>query len=263
MAFWERPVTRASETSYLWASVFVVAVGDPENVQRRAPDDLHAYLQCNRVLGCGCALLETVWTSLLVHLCVQENYLVKTICWSKSIPGADCIKMLSYGRKKSEASLLVAREVEEAVEGPLEMVTKVDVEFTLTLSAPRDVLSDARKILLLNNPSGELPFLIPFKETEASLHFKCLAHCFESRNLRRKKCLGLDSPVQLASNPGSTDFWSCLRVWRKHVSGELPLFFFYVVSGLAIPSCTFWGRGSGSICYIFNRLWKHLLYSHI
>lgn len=85
--------------------------------------------------------------------------------------------MLSYGRKKSEASLLVAREVEEAVEGPLEMVTKVDVEFTLTLSAPRDVLSDARKILLLNNPSGELPFLIPFKETEASLHFKCLAHC--------------------------------------------------------------------------------------
>ena len=57
--------------------------------------------------------------------------------------------MLSYGRKKSEASLLVAKEV-EAVEGPLEMVTKVDVEFTLTLSAPREVLSDARKILLLN-----------------------------------------------------------------------------------------------------------------
>ena len=42
-----------------------------------------------------------------------------------------------------------SQEVEAAAEGPLKMVTKADVKFTLTVSALREVLSDAKKILLL------------------------------------------------------------------------------------------------------------------
>lgn len=54
-------------------------------------------------------------------------------------------------RNTSTSSL----EVEDTAKDPLEVVTKADVKFTLTVSAPREVLSDARKILLLTSIQGK------------------------------------------------------------------------------------------------------------
>lgn len=54
-------------------------------------------------------------------------------------------------RNTSTSSL----EVEDTAKGLLEVVTKADVKFTLTVSAPHEVLSDARKILLLTRIQGK------------------------------------------------------------------------------------------------------------
>ena len=63
------------------------------------------------------------------------------------------------------------------------MVTKADVKFTLTVSALREVLSDAKKILLLTRIQRKysvqaesfLSWFLPRKQ--ASLHIKYLARC--------------------------------------------------------------------------------------
>lgn len=48
-----------------------------------------------------------------------------------------------------------SQEVEAAAESPFEMVTKADEKFTLTVSALREVLSNARKMLLLTRIQGK------------------------------------------------------------------------------------------------------------
>lgn len=82
-------------------------------------------------------------------------------------------------RNTSTSSL----EVEDTAKGLLEVVTKADVKFTLTVSAPHEVLSDARKILLLTRIQGKysvqaecfLSWFLPRKQ--ASLHIKYLGRC--------------------------------------------------------------------------------------
>lgn len=130
-------------------------------------------LWCNRVRDCGCAYLEMVFTSLSIPMCSRKlpgkTNLLKQIYFWGTLP-EDAKRC---GRKKSETSS--AKEEVEAA-GSSQEGTEVEVAFRLTLSAPRGVLSDARKSYCstepreILNPSGELPFLIPSVGMEAFLH---------------------------------------------------------------------------------------------